>query len=70
LFLWGPEEVIYLFEAFRNPRRQIGRDIFDFFSRTAAHKVSRLARNVPPAVIKKCSCFSEQFKIQYGRPSL
>jgi hypothetical protein len=46
LFLWGPEEVIYLFEAFRNPRRQIGRDIFDFFSRTAAHKVSRLARNV------------------------
>jgi hypothetical protein len=39
----NPEKVLHLFEAIRNPRwltwPLIGRDIFDFLSRTAACEV-------------------------------
>jgi len=33
-----------------------------FFSGTTAYKVTRLARNVPLAVLKKCCYFSEGLK--------
>jgi hypothetical protein len=36
-------------------------NIFDFFSIIATYEVSRLARNVHPAVQKKCCYSSEQF---------
>jgi hypothetical protein len=41
----------------------IGRDIFEFLSRTTTWEVSRLARNVHLEVLKK-SCFSERLEIQ------
>jgi len=52
----GSEEVLYLFEVFRNPRCQpsplIHPDIFNFFSRTTTTcEVTRLARNVPQEVL-------------------
>jgi hypothetical protein len=58
----GPEEVLYLFEAIRNPRwlswPLIGQDIFNFFSRTSACEVDRLARIVLPEDLEKYCCFS------------
>jgi hypothetical protein len=58
-----PEEVLYLFEAIRNPN---GRH-FDFFSRIATCEVSRCPLR---GVLKKCCCFPEPFEIQHGRHNL
>ena len=58
--------MLYLFEAIRNPRWLSWPliDVIDFFSRTIACEVIRLARNAPLEVIKKYCGFSERFKIQ------
>ena len=59
-FYRGPEEVLYLFEAIINPRwlplvsyrpRQF------YFSKTTSYEDTRLSRNVPQGVLKKCYIF-------------
>jgi len=44
--------------------------IFSFYFITTASPISRLARNVPLGVLKKCCYFSKCFDIQDGHPGL
>ena len=70
----GPEEVLLLFVAIGNPRwppwTLIVWDIFDFFSRTTACTITKVAINVLLVVLKKCSYFSLRSEIQDGRLGL
>ena len=61
----GLEEELYCFEAIRNSRWLSWPLISGDISTSP-----ELARNVPVGILKKCCCFSEQFKIQHGCPSL
>lgn len=70
----GLAEVLYIFAAIGNPISLtwslIARDMFNV-SRTIEGDVTRLARNVPLVVLKKCCFFSEWFYIQHdNRPVL
>ena len=63
----GPAEVLLLFVAIGNPRwppwTLIGWDIFDFWRRTTTCTGTKLSRNVPLVVLKKCCYFSFRSEI-------
>jgi len=60
--------VLYIFAVIGNPiclpRSMMARDMF-IVSRTIEGDVTRLARNVPLVVLKKCCFISEWFYIQH-----
>ena len=68
----GPEEVLLLFVAIGFPRwppwTLIGWDIFDFFSRTTAGTITKLAINVPFIALQKCRYFLLRWKIPRWLP--
>ena len=65
-----PAEVSLLFVSINNPRllpwTVIGWDILDYFLKTTAWTVAKLAKNVPFMVPKKCCYFSLISEIQDG----
>ena len=73
LFLYESLRSVVSFYAIWNPKwlswPLIDRNIFDFFSRTAACEVGRLAENVSLGVSGSVVVYSNRFEIQHGCPS-